>query len=211
MTLELVKHEVRDGRIVAIITNNHPPIPDVLFTLRQRVLGKTYRESEPTVFYPRDVAWSAVLDLHRAQRHDDATALAVLLLWCHNNGQDCAWEICDNGQVDILAVRPLPTELVTERGWAPDMPVRMNGEHVYLMPMDGGVGMCCHVNASMFCLRHRTFGIDPNGCQHCGGRERTHCQQWAKPAGWHSWTAPTDRQRLMRMRARRAAREAGQA
>lgn len=43
----------------------------------------------------------------------------------------------------------------------------------------------------------------PNGCRHCGLPERGHFQRWTRDAGWHGWTAPTDAQRLERMRARR--------
>lgn len=46
----------------------------------------------------------------------------------------------------------------------------------------------------------------PNGCRHCGGEARGHFRQWTDAAGWHGWTAPTDAQRLDRMKARRAAR-----
>lgn len=46
----------------------------------------------------------------------------------------------------------------------------------------------------------------PNGCRWCGIEQREHMQRWKPPAGWHKWEAPTDVQRLARMRARREAR-----
>lgn len=51
-----------------------------------------------------------------------------------------------------------------------------------------------------------TTGPEPNGCVVCGLPEHGHAQRWKPPAGWHTWTAPTDAQRLARMKARRAAR-----
>lgn len=47
---------------------------------------------------------------------------------------------------------------------------------------------------------------DPNACRWCGIPEREHVQRWKPEASWHKWTAPTNEQRLERMRARRAAR-----
>jgi hypothetical protein len=48
----------------------------------------------------------------------------------------------------------------------------------------------------------------PDGCRWCGHDRRGHAQSWKPSAGWHKWTAPTDAQRLARMKARRAARNA---
>lgn len=94
MTLELVRHNTfsPDNWIAEPVTG-YPPIPAVLPVLRIRVLGKTWRELEPTIFWPRDVAWSAVLDLHKIGEHSDATALATLLRWCDQWGHGFAWEI----------------------------------------------------------------------------------------------------------------------
>lgn len=44
----------------------------------------------------------------------------------------------------------------------------------------------------------------PNGCRWCGVVEREHARRWTNGAHWHMWTAPTDVQRLTRMRARAA-------
>ena len=104
---------------------------------------------------------------------------------------------------------PLPAEMVAEKGWAPDMLVTLYGERVWLRPVDGQVWGCCHDPAvSWCCPRHRVAGVDPDGCQHCGGPQRMHCQRWVESVGWHGWTAPTDRQRLARMLGRRNARRA---
>lgn len=91
--LELIAYLADDdaGPVPSRVTG-HPPIPNVLPELRRRVLGRTYRDYEPTTFYPRDAAWGAVLDLHKAGRHDDAGALAKLLLWCGQRGHEQAWE-----------------------------------------------------------------------------------------------------------------------
>lgn len=43
----------------------------------------------------------------------------------------------------------------------------------------------------------------PNGCRWCGADRQDHYQRWTAEAGRHGWTAPTDAQRLERMRARR--------
>lgn len=48
--------------------------------------------------------------------------------------------------------------------------------------------------------------LHPNGCTHCGGPERGHGQLWLRSTGWHNWEAPSDAQRLFRMKQRRAAR-----
>jgi hypothetical protein len=45
----------------------------------------------------------------------------------------------------------------------------------------------------------------PDGCRWCGEGRRGHGRMWKPPVGWHKWTAPTDAQRLARMKARRAA------
>jgi hypothetical protein len=95
MALELVRHGTADlGNWTTEEVAGYPPIPDVLPVLRRRVMGKTYRESEPTIFWPQDISWSAVLDLHKVGRHDDATALARVLLWCdQHSARHSAWEI----------------------------------------------------------------------------------------------------------------------
>lgn len=43
----------------------------------------------------------------------------------------------------------------------------------------------------------------PNGCRHCGEEERDHARVWLPDIGWHTWQAPTDAQRLERMRRRK--------
>lgn len=51
------------------------------------------------------------------------------------------------------------------------------------------------------------YGIpNPNGCTHCGVDERGHALLWLRSTGWHNWEAPSDAQRLFRMKQRRAAR-----
>lgn len=45
----------------------------------------------------------------------------------------------------------------------------------------------------------------PGGCQHCGIAERDHFQRWARDAGWHGWTQPTQGLIKERMLARRSA------
>lgn len=47
---------------------------------------------------------------------------------------------------------------------------------------------------------------NPDGCRHCGFGRQWHGRAWTHGAGSHGWTAPTDRQRLARMTARRMAR-----
>lgn len=49
---------------------------------------------------------------------------------------------------------------------------------------------------------------EPNACGLCNLPQRGHFQRWMDAAGWHGHTQPTDRQRLERMQARRAARTA---
>lgn len=43
----------------------------------------------------------------------------------------------------------------------------------------------------------------PNGCRYCGLAQRDHFQRWARSAGWHCWTPPTQDQIKQRMKARR--------
>jgi hypothetical protein len=47
---------------------------------------------------------------------------------------------------------------------------------------------------------------EPNGCSWCGVLSSMHGRRWHREAGMHQWTAPTDAQRLDRMKARREAR-----
>lgn len=48
------------------------------------------------------------------------------------------------------------------------------------------------------------YGIpNPNGCTYCGVDERGHALLWLRSTGWHKWTAPSDGQRLERMKERR--------
>jgi hypothetical protein len=46
----------------------------------------------------------------------------------------------------------------------------------------------------------------PNGCRWCGIEKPNHVQRHAQFVGIHGWVEPTNRQRLTRMKARRAAR-----
>jgi hypothetical protein len=48
--------------------------------------------------------------------------------------------------------------------------------------------------------------IEPNACTWCDIGQREHLQRWTRSAGWHTWAAPTDEQRLERMLARRVRR-----
>lgn len=50
-------------------------------------------------------------------------------------------------------------------------------------------------------VRHRS-APEPNGCRWCGAGEREHYNRWTVGRGLHLWAAPTDAQRLARMRAR---------
>jgi hypothetical protein len=54
-------------------------------------------------------------------------------------------------------------------------------------------------------IRHR-MAPNPSGCRWCGVDEREHASRWVRSVGQHLWSAPTEAQRLARMRARRAAR-----
>lgn len=58
---------------------------------------------------------------------------------------------------------------------------------------------------------HRKDLPSPDGCRWCGDDPGHHGSQWVASAGLHTWEAPTAQQRLMRMKARRAARQAGAA
>ncbi|WNI19207.1 hypothetical protein [Actinacidiphila sp. ITFR-21] len=53
----------------------------------------------------------------------------------------------------------------------------------------------------------RGTSTTPAACRHCPVPEREHMQRWTQAAGWHTWTPPTDAQRLARMRARQAQRQ----
>lgn len=44
-----------------------------------------------------------------------------------------------------------------------------------------------------------------NSCRWCGREAREHAIEWVASVGYHTWTAPTSKQRLARMRARRGA------
>lgn len=44
-----------------------------------------------------------------------------------------------------------------------------------------------------------------NGCRWCGREQRTHTVEWDDAAGYHRWVAPTDEQRMERIRSRREA------
>jgi hypothetical protein len=50
-----------------------------------------------------------------------------------------------------------------------------------------------------------TAAAAPDGCRWCGDERFHHGSQYTPGIGLHSWAAPSDRQRLERMRARRAA------
>lgn len=46
----------------------------------------------------------------------------------------------------------------------------------------------------------------PNGCRYCGADKQNHCQRSGRGVGIHGWVEPTNKQRLTRMKARRAAK-----
>lgn len=48
----------------------------------------------------------------------------------------------------------------------------------------------------------------PNGCRWCGIEKHGHDQRHAQFVKWHGWAEPSNTQRLNRMKARRAARQA---
>jgi hypothetical protein len=45
----------------------------------------------------------------------------------------------------------------------------------------------------------------PNGCRWCGREQRAHALEWDDTAGYHCFVAPTDEQRVDRIRTRREA------
>ena len=55
---------------------------------------------------------------------------------------------------------------------------------------------------------NRAQPADPNGCRWCGDARGHHGTQWVASVGQHTWQEPTPKQRLQRMKARRAARQA---
>lgn len=107
--------------------------------------------------------------------------------------------------------REVAEQMLTDLRWTADMlvePSDFPGELWWLRQTEplpgfprGGVGPCCE--QAWPCLRHQTVGIDPDACQHCGVPQQRHYQRWTGGVGRHGWTAPTDAQRLARMRARR--------
>jgi len=46
----------------------------------------------------------------------------------------------------------------------------------------------------------------PNGCAVCGEVADQHVQQWHHSVGWHRWIAPSNAQRLARLRRNRELR-----
>lgn len=48
----------------------------------------------------------------------------------------------------------------------------------------------------------------PAGCRWCGTREYWHGRRYVASVGWHTWTMPTTKQILARMKARRRVQEA---
>lgn len=105
MSLSLL-HHVYDGaaRPVAEYADGwsvtpavgHPPVTAAAeVALRRVVLDRRHNGSDPTR-WSHCGGWSAVLDLHRAGRHEEALDLARLLYWCdeqfNGRSQGC-WEI----------------------------------------------------------------------------------------------------------------------
>lgn len=88
ITLVSYDRLTRDRHVIT----DHPPIPDVLDVLCTRCMDLTYRAGEPIRWWPYDVAWAAVNDLHWVGRHNDAAELAKFLRWCDSQG-DVMWEL----------------------------------------------------------------------------------------------------------------------
>src|ERR1043165_1706702 len=74
------------------VVTDHPPIPPVLREIKGRVTDKLHANSDPLYFWPHGDVWAAVMDLHRDGRHDDASALAKVLVWIDAQGHDFMWE-----------------------------------------------------------------------------------------------------------------------
>lgn len=89
------------------VVAEHPSIPDVEPDLRRRCMGLLDRSTDPIRWWPRDVVWGTVLDLHRKGRHEDAHRLAVFLVWCDAQGHDFMWE--------LVTHESAPAELVEKK------------------------------------------------------------------------------------------------
>lgn len=77
----------------------HPPIPEAAIPLLRKHLCGWPKDCEPIRWWNVDGnAWAAVHDLHMADNHGDATALALLLRWCQaagggSNQHEVLWSI----------------------------------------------------------------------------------------------------------------------
>lgn len=83
--------------VVSTVAEGHPPIPDVLAELRIALCNDV---SDGCVmwWHRHGQVWGAVLELHRQARHERATDLAKVLLWCDLQGSPqtadaLVWEI----------------------------------------------------------------------------------------------------------------------
>lgn len=103
---ELARHD-RATWTRTVITD-HPPIPDVEPELRRNCMGLLDKSTDPIRWWPHDVVWGTVLDLHRKGRHDDAHALAVLLCWCDTQGPEFMWELATHRAPAASVVEKLP-------------------------------------------------------------------------------------------------------
>lgn len=69
----------------------------------------------------------------------------------------------------------------------------------------------CLMGGARVIRTNRVLPPDPNGCRWCGDARGHHGTQWVASVGQHTWAEPTTEQRLRRMQARRAARQAASA
>lgn len=94
------------------VVAGYPPIPPVVDAMRRRVTDKLHAAGDPIYFWPRGDAWAAVLDLHKAGSHDDASALAKVLVWIDKQGHGFMWELLAPGQrVELPAPAVVDVEL----------------------------------------------------------------------------------------------------
>lgn len=107
MTALALVHHVYDGRQGPGATDyaggwatgtvsGHPPVTEASeLALRHQVMSPRDKAREPVKLHHCE-GWNAVVDLHRAGRHNDAMDLAKLLHWCDSqaNGRiPGIWEI----------------------------------------------------------------------------------------------------------------------
>lgn len=99
--LTLLRH-VPDGDVATWVftpVSGHPPITGAMEAALRVQCVEAHRRGRArsvTWHHCDGNAWAAVTDLHRAGRHEDAVALAVLLRWCdqrYTRRAEGIWEI----------------------------------------------------------------------------------------------------------------------